>query len=477
MTESNRKLHIVRALQQYEQAPGAKETLTLPLRGGTILPVIELPLDVPLLNHESFRIAPQLDDHPDCELVRADPTSERSQRVIAQLVEEVHRNADALKENLSQEGQQQPGLITRSAKLINGNTRCVLLRQLDRSGKGSTTTIKVAVLSDIFDNRELLEIETVLQQQVELKDSYRLANQLMMIKRLHEAELTDEQIARTLRLNKANGMTAAERVFERREILRLMERARKLVHPPLPMTVFATDADKLQNWQELLRSVKHAELERNNTFASDPIIASWMIAYLTGNNSVHKLRHATGSFIEEHVLEELGRYKEQLQPAGSTPKGPPLEGDSADGLDILGEDTEDPNDAVQPEIRALLNVVARAHQADEHTEIVLPTGETVAAPDLLSEVGVKVKKALDLEKRRSAAGTKLLRPQGHLNSAKTALNDALKALQDVRTDIQFEGSKPTVLMLLQEIQELAGKVAQLVADSPTQEVIVLEERS
>ncbi|MBB5082618.1 hypothetical protein [Nonomuraea endophytica] len=469
-TDSHRRTFIARALQAYEEAPAPKETLTLQLRGGTVLPVVEIPLEIPVLNQDSFRIAPQLDDHPACAQVRADPYSPESQVIIAQLVEEVHRYSDELKENLVQDGQQQAGLITRDGKLINGNTRCVLLRQLDREGRGSATTLKVAVLNDTLSNRELLEVEMLLQQQVELKDSYRLTNHLMMIKRLHEADMTDEQIARTLRLRASNGQTGAQRILERREILRLMERARRLVFPPMPMSVFASDDDKLQNWQELLKKVKATE-QNVGTVAAEHLIANWLIAYLTGNSSVHKLRFATDSLIEDHVLHELGQYKERIIPQSAdlpTVQAPP-----PTGISLLDDDDDiaDDNHQTNPEVRALLNVVAQARQADQNSEILLSTGQRTPAADVLQEVGGRVRKGLDIEKRKNAAGDRLMRPSGHLNTAKVQLRDALRALEDVKGDSQFEASKESVLELIAEISSLIAELTSALNGVPVQRTL------
>lgn len=59
MTDAIREQHIARALAQYQQMAGARDTMRVPLRGKpTLLEVIEVPLDLPTLNPVSFRIAP-----------------------------------------------------------------------------------------------------------------------------------------------------------------------------------------------------------------------------------------------------------------------------------------------------------------------------------------------------------------------------------------------------------------------------------
>jgi hypothetical protein len=146
MTELTREQRITQALTQYQEQSGPKDTLRVPLlQGGMLLEVLELPLEVPVLNAESFRIAPALSEHPQADLVSTDPYSPAAQRVVADLVRKSHRSADDLKESLV-DGQDEPGVITRSGKLVNGNSRCVLLRELRAEGRVATSTIRVAVL-------------------------------------------------------------------------------------------------------------------------------------------------------------------------------------------------------------------------------------------------------------------------------------------------------------------------------------------
>jgi hypothetical protein len=99
-----------------------------------VMEVIEVPLDFSVLNSESSRIAPLLADHPEADIVASDPDGEDSQRVVTSLVLASHRKLEGLRESLVR-SQNQPGVITRSGKLINANTRCVVLRELANEGK------------------------------------------------------------------------------------------------------------------------------------------------------------------------------------------------------------------------------------------------------------------------------------------------------------------------------------------------------
>src|SRR4051812_47850201 len=223
MTEAGREQMIQQKLAEYHADHNRiRPTLDVPLGpGGRTLEVIELPLDVPILNPDSFRIAPLLPDHPQAHLVRDDPQSPAAQQFVASLVRQAHRHVDDLKESLK-DGQDQPGVITRKGKLINANSRCVLLRELFDEGEITTNVIRVAVLPGV-DNAQELELEGVLQKQREHKDEYNLVSELMMIMKLHEqAHMTDAAISKQLRYR------SASRVTDLRRILDLMERARHL---------------------------------------------------------------------------------------------------------------------------------------------------------------------------------------------------------------------------------------------------------
>ncbi|UCN14049.1 hypothetical protein LFM56_14305 [Cellulomonas iranensis] len=170
MTVASREQHIQQALVAYEAQKGKKETIRIAFQEGLTLEVIEIPLRVPVLNADSFRIAPSLEDHPKADVVRADPDSEEAQEIIADLVKRSHRKVQGLKESLVN-GQHHPGVITRKGKVINANNRCVLLRELFREGAISTDKIRVAVLPSTFRAAEELQLESVLSSRSNIRTS------------------------------------------------------------------------------------------------------------------------------------------------------------------------------------------------------------------------------------------------------------------------------------------------------------------
>lgn len=446
-TRAHRREHIARALKQRAERPGG-ETYRLPLRGTTVVEVIDVPLELPVLNAESFRIAPQLLEHPQAALVEDDPDSAAAQAVVAALVRQVHRAADELKENLQDEGQAQPGVVTRDGRLINANTRCVLLRELVREGRTSARTLRVAVLPGDIGNTELLELELALQNQKELKDEYSLISSLLMVRKLHDNGLNDAQIARGLRLKPAD-------VRRRREMLVLIDRARRLVEPPLPRTAFIAEKDQYENWEELLGEVRKRDLQQGAA-AGDRHIRGWLVAYLSGVTSVHKLRGVTDDWAETDLLPALadGVPDVVARSDNELPFQPPQA--DPDGLSLLGDDTSglpETDDA----LRRLLDLTAAARIAGA-APIDLPDGASRSGSEVTAEVQRHVVRALDARKRRAAAGSRLTRPLVALGKARDSLNDALDAIGDVATDPAFRRTAADAVVTAAEVARLAERV-------------------
>lgn len=67
----------------------------MPLRtGNRPLPVITVPLDLPVLNTRSFRIAPLLASMAEAKAIGTDPFSASSQRIVSELVVASHRHVN-----------------------------------------------------------------------------------------------------------------------------------------------------------------------------------------------------------------------------------------------------------------------------------------------------------------------------------------------------------------------------------------------
>lgn len=455
MTQEARKQKILQTLEEHSRQRGA-EMMAVPLRRGSeVLPVIRLPLSVPLLNADSFRIAPELDDHPSAELVRADPLGSEAQKIIAHLVRTSHKHTKELKESLK-DGQDEPGLITRAGILINANTRCVLMRELRDEGDLQSDAIRVAVLPADIDDPELMDLEAVVQKQRDHKDPYNLVSELMMLKRLHiRGKMTPQQIGKRQRL-------PAKDIVKRFEILSLMERARYLVDPPLPLTTFSGQRSKLQNWKELLTRVQDLDA-RENPAAGDEAIVEWLFAYMLGHNSVHRLRYADGGWIDRHVVDHLSSHGEigtKLAEITDAVQDAPKVDDRTD-LDILDISENASPQPAGPSKAKLLGLAVALHNADPAEKVTLPDGSEHAAADVTRVLKAASTKGLEDSKRRADAGERLIAPENLLKKTYEDFVAANRAIDEAVGVTGFEQHIDTVRSLLDDLSsqlEIANEI-------------------
>lgn len=461
MTEASRTRQLELALLQRDEQKNG-ETHREPLRDKP-LPVIDIPLDLPLLNHRSFRIAAQLEEHADQATVHSEPGSSKAQAIVAQLVLDVHRNVDALRDSLVSDGQQEVGIITRSGILINGNTRCILLRQLDAEGKlNRARTLRVAVLPKDYGSKEELELELVLQQQRPLKDEYRLVNELKMMRRLRDEGFNETQIAKRRGLRRSAKGTPEEQVKKRLEVLQLMEGMRRLSDPPLRLLDFDLGRDNLEAWLELLK--QHAELDAKSPARANVLLQRWMIAYFAGFDSVHKLRHARETWVEDHLVGRLDpqirAIVEAYQDAPTTHSSRPAPA----GLDVLGELPAEPIAALSPVVGGLFRAVVEARRADANQMLQGTGGKEMPAGDFREGVAEAVKGALGTAKTEATKASVVDIPFERLTEARAYLQECEDALSEVIDDPAFASKRSAVTDLAHEVLELAERIASSLGD-------------
>lgn len=164
---------------------GIAETLTVEWRGAPLhIQVINMPLSALSYNPGTHRIRAQrsYDPQRDAELCE-DPWSSVSQDYLHHLLtirpaDPDHRDPlfEKLKESLKDNGQNEPGLITREGILVNGNTRCAALRELDPAKH-----MRVGVLPASCTWEDINAIEISLQLRPDERRNYSYINHLLAI--------------------------------------------------------------------------------------------------------------------------------------------------------------------------------------------------------------------------------------------------------------------------------------------------------
>lgn len=165
------------------------ETYSVPWQNRqTLLRVINLSLGSVLLNPRSHRIRAQMESHEQRGLLEDDPFSPAAQEVIEAVLAETS-GFQALEDNLRESGQLDPGIITHSGVLVNANTRAVALRRLRKE------YIRVGVLPESANEREMTELEARLQMARDYKQEYTLTNELLFIHEQLNAGMTHADLA------------------------------------------------------------------------------------------------------------------------------------------------------------------------------------------------------------------------------------------------------------------------------------------
>ncbi|MGY1947779.1 ParB N-terminal domain-containing protein [Nocardia asiatica] len=179
------RLLVEERLKEQRENIGVAETLTVEWRGRPLhVQVIDMPLDALYYNPGTHRIRAQrsLDPRRDAELA-ADPWCPEGQDYLRYLLtirpsEPDRRDPafDELKKSLEEHKQNEPGLITRDGILVNGNTRCAALRELN-----TTMSMRVGVLPESCTWEDINDVELSLQLRPDNRRDYSYINRLLAI--------------------------------------------------------------------------------------------------------------------------------------------------------------------------------------------------------------------------------------------------------------------------------------------------------
>ena len=159
------------------------------------LPVIELPLSYVFLRAENNRISVEIDELDNSEDILTNNRSHEAQEKIERFLAETER-FDELKNQIQSVGQTTPCIITYDGLLVDGNTRCSALKQLQR--EGDERQILVAVLTEEQSSNEVItDIEVNNQLIIEVKQGYSFSNRLIWQRKIR-VDMTDEQLAKKM---------------------------------------------------------------------------------------------------------------------------------------------------------------------------------------------------------------------------------------------------------------------------------------
>jgi hypothetical protein len=278
---------------------GVKETLQIEWRGAAkSLPVITMPLNLLLYNPDTHRVKAQRDfDQERDAAIDSDPWSIEAQQYLDYLLgalpndpSKVDPAFEKLRDDLETYAQKEPGIITPSGILINGNSRCAALR------KGNTLQMRVAVLPSDWTWTDVTSVELELQMRKDYRRDYSFVNTLLA---LDEAigDVGPDSAMKAFRMAK----TAFNRsVWILQAIRELTERSKQPDGATLNLRDFENDQGKLE---ELYRT--YSATSRSDPEAADVLRESRLLALLM-EKSKTDMRLVTDRFIPDYLNRQLG---------------------------------------------------------------------------------------------------------------------------------------------------------------------------
>lgn len=440
VTDAQRIGRIKQLLNELNKIPPEKhEVVLLPGMGPEPrhCQVISIRVDEVLLNHRSHRVRAQLEDDPDWQELKADPHSERAQKLIERHVRAARtpERFAALKESLQREGQTHPGVITHKGVLVNANTRAVALRELEDP---TDQYIRAAVLPETIQPDQLALLELRLQMQKDLKVDYSLTNELLFIEELSsERQLTDAQIARELRINPENVKKGETEVQTRLQLLDLIRLLQRLPTDPLPLTFF--DSLSYEQLRDLHRSYYAAV--QDDPDQAQGLLESFVLSVAVGVTNVHSLRRVDAEFISDYMVPQLEEDEIAGAFTASIVKGSPTPGGAMPrGVDaLLTADDEEPGQSLH--LGNLIDVVTQKDRRVkiEGSRIRLQRDDVKDAVRSAVITGVK-------EKRRDENEAKKLRtPADTLKEATKQLKRCAEACRTLLDDVEFDDKRRKTL--------------------------------
>lgn len=201
--ETSKQIRENKILKIYEGEPiagGAK----LPINAGKTFSIYKVPLDLLMFNHLNDRFASRRREfisETGSDLIADDL---ESQKVIMDFIWESNpkRNQETLKDILKNK-QQKYGVITRDGRIIDGNRRVCILKQIFYSKEGTYANIdkenfkyfEAIILPDNIDDRDIQLLETKLQMGEDEKVDYNAIEKYLKIDKLRSLQMPYEDIA------------------------------------------------------------------------------------------------------------------------------------------------------------------------------------------------------------------------------------------------------------------------------------------
>ena len=431
---------VLQRLRVAEEESGVQETLQIEWRGNPkSLSVITMPLGLLTYNPDTHRIKAQRNYDPDRDLqLSSDPWSDEGQQYLDFLLSALPNDPskldpafEKLRDDLETFGQKEPGIITPSGILINGNSRCAAMR------RGNAVQMRVAVLPADWSWTDVSAVELELQMRKDFRRDYSFVNTLLA---LDEAisDVGAETAMKSFRMQKIGFNRSVWLLQTLRE---LVDRSKTPSGLTLNLRDFENDQGKLE---ELYRTF--SATAKNDAAAADLLRESRLLGLLM-DKSKTDIRLVTERFIPDYLEKSLAGTAFDFQPNQAGPEIPGLG---------RGLPSEPP--ALQ-KAKGLVDVVARM-RTDSSSENEVDRANASANLDVLNTA---MESALDaagksarLKKTQQAAIDKI-------NDAADALESSVLELADAKSKQALDeaGLDEALVNLRRSASLFAGSVLRL----------------
>lgn len=430
-TEEERRELIAKTLEAANKK-GDAERMRLPWRTGEhVATVVELPVVELVLNPRSHRIKSQLESSDYQTEIANEPFSDVSQSAIEDILRDSKQFKD-LRQNLKDIGQLEPGIVTAEGMLVNANTRCVALRDNDEP------YIRVAVLPEDADQREIDRLELAIQMKRDFRSDYTYTNELLFVDDLIKThQYKPENIAVEMGwaspTDKGGLRKKADQV---RQYLRILTLIRELQH-------MSGDRMRLVEFDDNLQALSEIDDELEALKKSDPNAVSEVrdarLVGMLSNVGYRELREIDGKFVESYLIpamEDRPILQPHIDVLTKTRETKPVS--DLPGLDILKPGA---GSAPLPERTAKLLLEALTGSVGKDDVVVGPSDggfTNVPRSQFLQELQkafVGAAEDVRLDKRE---GDQLGRPIELIRKATKHVKAAIEAFKEIEHRPEFE---------------------------------------
>ncbi|MGW4942068.1 hypothetical protein ACWEOZ_10820 [Actinoplanes sp. NPDC004185] len=423
-----------------------QETLTIEFRGRPAsLPVIQMPIDALAYNPNTHRIRAQRATDPERDTaLDAEPYGVVAQKYLHDLLMgspanpgKVDPSFEALKEDLREHGQNEPGIITRSGVLINGNTRRAALKTL------GAEHIRVAVLPSDTGIEDIQNVELALQLRKDHRRDYSFMNLLLALDERVAAGQEPSKIQRAFRMRPA---TFERNIwilgFVREAIERSRQRLGDGAEVSLRLIDFEADQGQLEELYNAWNKLKAKSSDEAELVKEQRLVAMVL------DKSKTDLRLIEADFAT--------KYLKNVIPV-QVPK-PPVPPSTIPGTSIK---TAPASDELQV-LRDFATSVLKARALEQSPSAATPA-EITQASDVLKKVDAAMDSALDKAGKNSRIKKRRFAPVERLSDVADSVDAATGSVADARATGNFNADDLDEALI--KVQESLAKLAQLVSRS------------